>query len=87
MKQFNNLSSWIKDISDTAELHRFDYDSDVYHVISRVIAMDHGEFETMIFTADADGEITDWGGVYEHRGYESIQDSIINYFYSTEESK
>ena len=77
MESFN--SSWIKDITDTSQLHRFDYDSDDYHLISRVVAADHGDYETMIFLADEEGEVTDWGGVYLHRGYESIENSILNF--------
>ena len=59
----------------TKELHSW---NDRYYVVSRVIAEDHGGWETMIFNSSKDGEITNWGEIYEHRGYETIGESIAS---------
>ncbi len=48
-------------------------------VVSRVIAMDHGGWETMIFSSDSKGNITDYLELYVYRGYESHKKSIENF--------
>lgn len=50
-----------------------------YYLVSRVIALDHGGWETMIFRSDKEGEVIDWGEVYGTRQYESHSKSIKNW--------
>ena len=51
-------------------------------VVSRVIAMDHGGWETMIFPSDSKGNVTDYLELYVHRGYESHEESVENFLRS-----
>ena len=75
----DNISEWIKTLNDPEENRiRVVYKGETF-MISRVFSDVHEDFETMIFPTDEDGEVTDWGGVYEHRGYESTEDTVRNF--------
>ena len=50
-----------------------------YYLVSRVLTPVTYQWETMIFPADQDGEVTDWLQEYAYRGYESIIDSVVNF--------
>ena len=50
-----------------------------YFVASRVIAHDHGDWETMIFPANEEGEITDYLDLWSTRGYEEIGQTVLNW--------
>jgi len=49
------------------------------YVASRVIAHDHGDWETMIFPADDEGKITSYGELYAITGYEDLGESISKF--------
>ena len=53
--------------------------------VSRIVAKDHEDYETMIFPADDKGEVVHWGEVYETRGWESMEDTFRNHFDLTDE--
>jgi hypothetical protein len=75
MKTFVNKLNLKADLADKErqELHMIDGN---YYVISRIIAPDHGEWETMIFNSDKDGEIQGWGELYSYRGMEPFEETI-----------
>jgi len=50
-----------------------------YFLASRIIAIDHGDWETMLFPADEEGEILDWGEIYSIRGWEKIDTTVSAY--------
>ena len=47
-----------------------------YYVVSRVEANDHGDYETMIFPSDKDGEVISYSEVYACRGLEAMVSSV-----------
>ena len=75
----DNVSEWIETLNDPEENRIQVVYKGEHFIISRVLALDHGDFETMLFPPDEDGEVTNCGGVYEHRGYESTEDTIRNF--------
>jgi hypothetical protein len=48
-----------------------------YVIVSRIIAIDHGSWETIIFESDSTGTIRG-NSLYENRTYESHSQSINN---------
>ena len=50
-----------------------------YYIVSQIRAYDHGDWETIIFPSTKDGKVTNFGGVYEHRGLESTTSSVRNF--------
>tara|TARA_R100001082_G_scaffold58074_1_gene32125 strand:+ start:139 stop:462 length:324 start_codon:yes stop_codon:yes gene_type:complete len=55
-------------------------DADHHVMVSRIIAFDHGGWETMIFFCNEETkEVESWMPVYEVRGYEEIEQSVSNY--------
>ena len=48
-------------------------------IVSRIIAFDHEDWETMIFPADQTGEIIDWGELWSVRGWEHIGTTVNNF--------
>ena len=55
-------------------------DADHHVLVSRIIAPDHGGWETMIFFCNEETkEVESWLPVYEVRGYEEIEQSVTNY--------
>jgi len=56
-------------------------------LVSRVIAMDHGDWETLIFPADEEGEVLDWGELWGVRGWEHIGTTLNNFLESNNEER
>lgn len=55
-------------------------DADHHVLVSRIIAADHGDWETMIFFWNKETEeVESWMDVYASRGYEEIEQSVSNY--------
>jgi hypothetical protein len=63
-----------------ANLYQLEDDS--YVMVSRADTPDRGD-ETMIFPANADGEVTDWEDLYAGYG-ESHNEALSNYGYTVE---
>tara|TARA_Y100000593_G_C4035728_1_gene202675 strand:+ start:94 stop:426 length:333 start_codon:yes stop_codon:yes gene_type:complete len=54
--------------------------ADHHVLVSRIIAADHGGWETMIFFWDEKTEeVESWMPVSEGQGYEEIEESVSNY--------
>jgi len=47
-----------------------------YFIASRVHAQDHGDWETLLFPADAEGNITSYLEIWGVRGWEPIEDTV-----------
>ena len=47
-----------------------------YYIVSRVIAFDHKEWETMIFQSNKTGDIENYLPTWQTRGWEPIQDTM-----------
>lgn len=62
-------------------LWRINSESPEWFVVSRAIAFDHGDWETMIFKADKNGNVLDWLELYAHRGFESTECSVNSYMW------
>ena len=60
-------------------------DAGEFWFVSRIIAKDHKDYETMIFPADKNGEVVDWTEVYEAKGWESMEETFRNHFDLTEQ--
>ena len=50
-----------------------------YVVVSRILAFDHGGWETMIFHATARGEISTYSELYTSREYETHAESMAKF--------
>ena len=50
-----------------------------YFVASRVKAYDHGDWETLLFPADSDGNITSFLEFWGIRGWEPIEDTVRSF--------
>ncbi len=58
------------------ELHLID---GTYYIVSQVVAPDHGDWETMIFYGDKNGNITNFLDLYCYIGYEELKDSVTKF--------
>ena len=73
-------------INTPVSFNEWDLDDDTdslkttdFILVSRVIAADHMDWETMIFPADKDGEVLDWSELWSVRGWEHIGTTLDNY--------
>ena len=88
----NNTYEFIEDIPQNAvngqphDQHLYRINED-YYVVSRVTAMDHKRWETMIFPSDNKGEIQSYQDVYVYIGWEEIEQSVKSYVRKLEENK
>tara|TARA_R100000234_G_scaffold30832_2_gene18115 strand:- start:1642 stop:1986 length:345 start_codon:yes stop_codon:yes gene_type:complete len=64
---------WDFDTDDVSEM------STDFILVSRVVARDHGDWETLIFPADEDGEVLDWMELWGVRGWEHIGTTLNNF--------
>lgn len=54
-------------------------------LVSRVVATDHGNWETMIFPADKEGSVENWGDLWSVRGWEHMGTTVDNFMETVNE--
>ena len=73
-------------LSSPVSLNNWDFDEEddlpsttQFILVSRIIAFDHGGWETLIFPADKNGEVINWQQLWEVRGWEHIGTTLDNF--------
>jgi len=79
--KYGNMETFVKELSmkedlvdkERQELHMI---RGKYYVVSRILARDHGGWETLVFKSNKDGNVLNWLEEYGYIGYEPIHESV-----------